>query len=347
MKKLTSLFVILALLMLCACGSKTGATADGAAAPDSSDIPEVCRVYEDYVLMEAIAPQNSRLPLASDAARGAPDYVPLWHEGEYSQLAAHGGEGWRMDELTDGKATEGGDYGRFCWDGQLYHCIHVQGADSFIPGFCSVGGGVLWLELEGDCRADNGTGGEIGLFGGFDTVVITGTGTLTLAQGIESGTGAQPWPALIVDGVDVTAPGLSLTANSGAGSTANLVVQSGSLTVEGMAFVNGDVCVTGGSPRADRLTDCALTAGQLMDCARLVCWGGETRLTEGWGFSEGNTDTAPTVLLNGGAFRADSWLPENIEYQLWRGSIAAPGVRHWPGTHLLGDGVEISDPLDE
>lgn len=93
MKKLTFLFVILALLMLCACGSKTGATADGAAAPDSSDIPEVCRVYEDYVLMEAIAPQNSRLPLASDAARGAPDYVPLWHEGEYSQLAAHGGEG--------------------------------------------------------------------------------------------------------------------------------------------------------------------------------------------------------------------------------------------------------------
>lgn len=33
MKKLTSLFVILALLMLCACGSKTGATADGATAP--------------------------------------------------------------------------------------------------------------------------------------------------------------------------------------------------------------------------------------------------------------------------------------------------------------------------
>lgn len=35
MKKLTSLFVILALLMLCACGSKTGATADGATAPDT------------------------------------------------------------------------------------------------------------------------------------------------------------------------------------------------------------------------------------------------------------------------------------------------------------------------
>ena len=33
MKKLTSLFVILALLMLCACGSKAGAAADGATAP--------------------------------------------------------------------------------------------------------------------------------------------------------------------------------------------------------------------------------------------------------------------------------------------------------------------------
>ena len=335
MKKLTSLLMIWALLALCACGSKAGTPADGTNAPDSGDIPEVCRVYEDYAV-SVIADTDSQLPLASDAARGAPDYVPLWHEGEYSQLAAHGGEGWRMDELTDGKATEGGDYGRFCWDGQLYHCIHVQGADSFIPGFCSVGGGVLWLELEGECRADNGTGGEIGLFGGFDTVVITGTGTLMLAQGIESGTGAQPWPALIVYGVDVTAPGLFLTANSDAANTANLVVQLGSLTVKGTTFVNGDVCVTGGT----------LAAGHLLDCARLVCWGGETRLTEGWGFSEGNTDMTPTVLLNGGTLRADSWLPENIEYQLWRGSIAAPGVRHWPGIHLLGDDVEITDPLD-
>lgn len=25
---------------------------------------------------------------------------------------------------------------------------------------------------------------------------------------------------------------------------------------------------------------------------------------------------------------------------------AAPGVRNWPGTHLLGDDVEIADPLD-
>ena len=38
MKKLTSLFVILALLMLCACGSKTGATADGATARGAPEL---------------------------------------------------------------------------------------------------------------------------------------------------------------------------------------------------------------------------------------------------------------------------------------------------------------------
>ena len=29
-----------------------------------------------------------------------------------------------------------------------------------------------------------------------------------------------------------------------------------------------------------------------------------------------------------------------------QGRDAAPGVRHWPDTHLLVDDVEITDPLD-
>lgn len=342
MKKLSLLLLTLFLLFtLCACGEQ--------AVPNNTDIfdptddtsfdpeavPEVCRVYTDYAV-SFIADTDSKLPLASSANRGAPDYLPLWHKGEYSQLAGNGDEGFTMAELTDGKATEAGDYGRFIWDGKRYHCIHVQAKDSFIPDLVSTNGGILWLELEGDCRADNGTGGEIGMFGGFDTVIITGSGSLTLAQSIEAGTGAQPWPTLIVYGVDVTVPSLFLTANSTPNDTANLVVQLGSLTVEDMAFVNGDACVTGGT----------LTVRQLTDCARMVCWGGETTLTDGWGFSEDGADMAPTVFLNGGAFRTNSWMPENIEYQLWQGSITAPGVRNWPGTHLLDESVSITDPLD-
>ncbi len=339
MKRIFCLLLTLSLALLCACG-QTDTPPDGKETPvsDTDNIPEECRLYYDYANWSPIVPADSKLPLAADASRGAPDYLPLWHEGEYTQLAANGGEGLYMTDLTDGRATEAGDYGRFCWDGQLYHCIHVQAKDSFIPGFCSVGGGVLWLELEGDCWADNGTGGQVGMFGGFDTVVITGSGTLTLAQRIESGASQQPWPALIVNGVDVTVPSLSLNANSAPDSTADLVVQSGSLTVDGMAFTTGDACVTGGT----------LTVSQLMDCTNLVCRGGIVTITEGWGFSEEDHQlVTPTVLLTGGTLDANVWMPETIEYQLWSGTITVPGVRHWPNTHLLGDDVTIIDPLDD
>ena len=201
MKRILCLLLTLSLSLLCACGKTDTPPSDG-------DVPEICRLYYDYADWSPIVPTDSKLPLAADAGRGAPDYLPLWHEGEYTQLAANGGEGLYMTDLTDGKATEAGDYGRFCWDGQLYHCVHMQAKDSFIPGFCSISGGVLWLELEGDCWADNGTGGQIGMFGGFDTVVITGTGSLALAQHIESGASQQAWPALVIDGVDVTVPSL-------------------------------------------------------------------------------------------------------------------------------------------
>ena len=254
----------------------------------------------------------------------------------YSQLAANGGEGLYMTDLTGGKAIKTSDYGRFCWNDELYHCVHVQAEDSFIPGFCSIEGGVLWLDLSGDCWADNGTGGEIGLFGGFDTVVITGSGTLTLAQHIESGASQQAWPALVIDGVDVTCPAVALTANTDPENTANLIVCSGSLTADRFT-VNGDGCITGGSA----------SVGLMLDCARLVCRGGLFTLTDGWGFSQADLVTSPTVLLTGGTLDANVWMPETIEYQLWEGTITVPGIRYWPGMHQLSDNVTIIDPLDE
>lgn len=53
MKKLTSLFVILALLMLCACGSKTGATADGAAA-DGAAAPDTRLLGDDVEITDPL-----------------------------------------------------------------------------------------------------------------------------------------------------------------------------------------------------------------------------------------------------------------------------------------------------
>lgn len=274
MKRISCLVLTLLLALLCACGQTDTLPADDPPSADPvaslDDIPQVCRLYYTYAGWSPIAPTDSKLPLAASASRGAPDYIPVWHEGVYSQLAA--------------------------------------------------------------------TGGEIGLFGGFDTVVITGSGSLTLAQHIESGASQQAWPALVIDGVDVTVPSLFLNANSASDSTANLVVRSGSLTVEDMAFTTGDACVTGGT----------LTVSQLMDCTNLVCRGGTVTITEGWGFSgDGHQAVTPTVLLTGGTLDANVWMPETIEYQLWEGTITVPGIRYWPGMHQLSDNVTIIDPLGE
>lgn len=340
MKRISCLLLSLLLALLCACGDTNANTPAPSqqTEPDRGEgpaaVPAVCALYYDYAELEVIAPTDSKLPLAAGASHGAPDYLPLWHNGEYGQLAASGGEGYTVPELTDGRASEEGAYGRFCWNGELYHCIHIKADSSYVPSLCSTSGGILWLDLSGDCWADTGWD-EIGHFGGFDTVVITGSGTLTLSQRLEVGTGKEKLPALIVDGVDVICPEITLTANAAAEDTANLILLSGSLTTD-RAAVAGDVCVTGGTA----------SVGLLLDCPRLVCRGGECVLREGWGFADASTDAIPTVLLTGGTLTADVWMPENIVYQLWAGTITAPGIRYWPETHVLNDAVTIVDPLD-
>lgn len=336
MKRISCLVLTLLLALLCACGQTDTLPADDPPSADPvaslDDIPQVCRLYYTYADWSPIAPTDSKLPLAASASRGAPDYLSLWHQGEYTQL---GGEGLSIADVTGGKATEEGAYGRFCWNDELYHCVHIKADSCLIPSVGSVNGGILWLELSGDCWADTGFD-EAQHFEGFDTVVITGSGTLTLSQSIEVGTGQAALPALVIDGVDVTCPAVVLTANTNPENTANLIVCSGSLTTD-LLTVSGDACVTGGS----------VSVGLMLDCARLVCRGGLFTLTDGWGFSQADLVTSPTVLLTGGTLDANVWMDETIEYQLWEGTITVPGIRYWPGMHQLSDNVTIIDPLDE
>lgn len=336
MKRISCLILTLLLALLCACGQTDTLPADGPPSTDPvaslDDIPQVCRLYYTYADWSPIAPTDSKLPLAASASRGAPDYLSLWHQGEYTQL---GGEGLSIADVTGGKATEEGAYGRFCWNDELYHCVHIKADSCLIPSVGSVNGGILWLELSGDCWADTGFD-EAQHFEGFDTVVITGSGTLTLTQSLSGGTGQTALPALIIDGVDVTCPAVALTANTDPENTANLIVCSGSLTTD-LLTVSGDACVTGGST----------SVGLMLDCARLVCRGGLFTITEGWGFSQADLVTSPTVLLTGGTLDANVWMDETIEYQLWEGTITVPGIRYWPGMHQLSDNVTIIDPLDE
>lgn len=155
MKRISCLLLSLLLALLCACGDTSAPAPSDQTEPDGNEapaaVPEVCRLYYDYAGLAVIAPSDSKLPLAAGASHGAPDYLPLWHNGEYGQLAVSGGEGYTVPELTGGKASEEGAYGRFCWDGELYHCIHIKADASYVPSLCSTSGGILWLELSGDC----------------------------------------------------------------------------------------------------------------------------------------------------------------------------------------------------
>ena len=154
MKRISCLLLSLLLALLCACGDTNTQALPDQTEPDGQEtpsVPAVCSLYYDYAELEIIAPTNSKLPLAAGASHGAPDYLPLWHNGEYGQLAASGGEGYMVADLTGGKAYEEGAYGRFCWNGELYHCVHLKADSCYVPSLCSTSGGILWLELSGDC----------------------------------------------------------------------------------------------------------------------------------------------------------------------------------------------------
>lgn len=351
MKRLALLLVLL--LALSGCGGAQDAGQSAAEAADTpqetqlpqlpaetqppeteqaEEIPEPCRAYYGYPELEPIVPQGLELPPAADAERGAPDYLSLWYQGSFSQIKTpFSDEGYTMEELTGGKGSEMKDYGRFCWNGESYDCIHVRAEDSFIPNLGSVEGGVLWLELSGDCRGDDGTA-EGAHFEGFDTVIISGSGTLTLEQGINCGLGERPFPALIVDGVELHCPTVTLKGSPQPESGAALALLSGSVTTDVLS-VSGDVCTAGGE----------LRAGLLVDCGRLVCRGGSTVISEGWGSTEEGAGLQPAVILSGGSLTAESWLDERTEYELWEGDISAPGLKVLPGVHILSDRVTVLD----
>lgn len=329
MKKLAPLMILTMLLTLCACGRQCG-DKPSEKTPDS--VPEACSAYYDYTSLEPIVSENSELPLSDDAQIGTTDHLGLWYNGEYSFIKAGGDGGYTVDELTDGKGSEQSEYGRFAWDGKRYHCIHLKVSDGFVPGIVSEGG-VLWLEIDGDCTADTGVD-DISYFSGFDCVVITGSGTLTLEQGIDCGSSGTPFPALIVDGVDVSCPTVSLAASSSPKDVPNLVMLGGSLTVDTL-IVEGDVVNAGGE----------LSVGTLVNCLRLVCRSGDTVL-DGWGGVDAFETQRRSLLLSGGSFKTE-WPDEGTDYLLWKGRISCQGIKNFPTVEVLGDELTMIDPMDE
>lgn len=172
MKKLSALLLSL-LLLLTACG--TPATpGDAVTLPTpndeilveeglhAEDLPEVCRLWFDLAETSGAADKNSKLPLASRADEGACDYLAVrLPDGTYTDLIQEGklaDEGVTLADFSGGGAKQEGSYGQLAWNGELYHAFTVSAADCTLPNLTAPDGGILRLNISGDCTVDGGGG---------------------------------------------------------------------------------------------------------------------------------------------------------------------------------------------
>ena len=209
MKKLSALLLSL-LLPLTACGTP-GTPDDAVTLPTpndeilveeglhAEDLPEVCRLWFDLAETSGAADKSSSLPLASRADEGACDYLAIrLPDGSYTDLILEGKpaeEGVTLADFSGGRAKQEGSYGQLAWNGELYHAFTVSAADCTLPNLTVPDGGILRLNISGDCTVDGG-GTEYACFEGFDCLLVTGDGTLTVlnAAALDCGGRGSPHP---------------------------------------------------------------------------------------------------------------------------------------------------------
>ena len=208
MKKLSALLLSL-LLLLTACGAPgqpdnaAPSTPDDALAAETAlcakELPEACRVWFDIAETSGTAEKDSKLPLAERAGDGACDYLAIrLPDGSYTDLILEGKpveEGVTLADFSGGGAKQEGSYGQLAWNGELYHAFTVSAADCTLPNLTAPDGGILRLNISGDCTVDGG-GTEYACFEGFDCLLVTGDGTLTVlnAAALDCGGRGSPHP---------------------------------------------------------------------------------------------------------------------------------------------------------
>ena len=284
MKKLSALLLSL-LLLLTACG--TPATpGDAVTLPTpndeilveeglrAEDLPEVCRLWFDLAETSGAADKNSNLPLASRADEGACDYLAVrLPDGTYTDLIQEGklaDEGVTLADFSGGRAKQEGSYGQLAWNGELYHAFTVSAADCTLPNLTAPDGGILRLNISGDCTVDGG-GTEYACFEGFDCVLVTGGGTLTVsnAAALDCGGGDLPIPSLVLDGdVTLRCDDIRLAAPNTVDVPA-LAVLGGTLCTDMLWLSNGMLVNAGGTLSVQ---------GSVQELKRAVFRGGTTLL---------------------------------------------------------------------
>ena len=334
MKK--ALFLALSLaFLLTACGETTLPDTSEQNPVDNSQettLPESCLLYYDLGNASVLAEDKS-LPLAQNAGDGYATSYSVWYDGEYQDLALQDGDnGISVADMTGGSAAFDYGAGLVVWNGERYHCAHLTAQDSYIPNISpNIPGGILLLEISGDCWADGGTA-DVACFTGFGTVVICGSGTLRIdGAGIGSSAAVDTLsslPALMLDGPALTLDGLYLSDRVCGDGTPSLFVRSGNLEADTLVL-SGDLCIAGGSVKV-----------QYLNGIENAVFRGGTFEADQW-----DDSVVPTLILSGGDAICTDWLPQGTSIEVGAGTMTANGIRYWDTVHVYDSG-EIVDLMD-
>ena len=274
--------------------------------PAAEALPESCRLYAAAVARSGAAERFSgeSLPDAPRAYEGAGESFSIHLPGGGDVdliLVGALGEGVCLKDLDSGLTQEAG-YGQIVWNGLQYHAFTVTADHCAVPNLYPDSGGLLRLNIIGDCTL---TGGEYDCLEGFGCVLLTGSGTLTVDRAIACGGSDFDLPALLVDGgVTLVCPRLDLRPNEGAEAPA-LAVLGGAAYTEQLELNGGDAVNAGGT----------LLARQVEGAAHLVLRDGVTLMDE--------LADASTVILSGGTGCLAGELPAGTVVEAGAGSLTA------------------------
>lgn len=228
----------------------TAGTDDAEIEAPAETLPEACMLWYDARetggATERLAFDVPLAARADDGVRFDEGYSVRKTDGTYNDLALdRTQQGDFLESLSDAVRQEGSS-GQLSWAGEAYHALTIDVTDGMMPNVASPFGGVLRLNVSGDCYVDGG-GADYSCFEGFDCVLITGEGSLRFENtaGLECGGGMLPVPAVVVDGdVDVCCENFLAQPNEGCGLT--VAVLNGTLRTDLLRWRNGDMLIAGG-----------------------------------------------------------------------------------------------------
>ena len=309
MKKLLALLLAGLLLGLTACGTTGDGPGDPAVPTEltAEDLPESCRLWFDISANSGPTEADSQLPFAENGHDCTSEiYGVHMPDGSYVDLILREfqTEGVTVADFSNGGARVETNAGRLAWNGERYNAFTITAKDCAIPNLMPVDGGLLRLDISGDCTID---GGGEPCFDGFDCVLITGSGTLTFTtQGLRCGGERFDLPALMVSGdVLVTCPDMELLG----GGDAPVLAQLGGTVCTDRIETEGRLLVADG----------VLLARQLNGAAGCTFRGGVALMDE---YNAGSA----AIVMSGGQAYLNGELPAGTVVEGGAGTLAAANM---------------------